>query len=420
MAGIDPCVVLEDVPKFKNLEHPDIFSDALSIALCYRDEALQRRFPEGAYEAISGFSGRGWLIGFDDAGYDWDEHGVRDSQPGFAASSPASYFEHVATLRDAIRFLDRAPDFLWNQDCAYEVDGQQAAGFIAAAESVDEESLRRYITGYLTTQRRPVIALLHLPGVPIVEMALLTGYESDGEVILGRSPYQNPRTDNSGPFGYFRLAGWEREMLAVLGVGEERMAGWDKHPCYVAIENALRCSRSYTCGTRHYGLAAYDAWERSLLDDAGIVGADDAAVSRRLCQHSGTAGFIACQKAFTVLPDCDAPSMGVVTGLVRRASAGPGLIHGLMWDAWQAVGGYWRGVKSANGESGPCWENPEEIRRFRDRAVRERAAQVVRRARQVDAQAIQDLQEAKAEWDRCLGHGNGHRCPCWDTPCARV
>ncbi len=112
--------------------------------------------------------------------------------------------------------------------------------------------------------------------------------------------------------------------------------------------------------------------------------------------------------------------MGVVAGLYNRGKTGPGLIHGLMWDAWHVVGGYWKGIKTGDAEYLVYWENNEELRRFRQRAVRERAAQVVRRARQVDAQAIQDLGEAKEEWDRCLGRGKDHPCPCWDQPCARV
>jgi hypothetical protein len=316
--------------------------------------------------------------------------------------------------------MDREPELLWNQDCAHPVHPARAAGFISASQKIDSRGLRDYVTNRLTTDRRPVIALLHLPGAPGAEMALVTGYEAEGAVILGRSPFQDASMDNTGPHGYFRLGDWERNVIAVIGVGEERKAEDSKSLCYTMIEKALKYSQSRQQGTRHYGLSAYDTWEAALLDDAAIDGVSDEIVSRRLLCHSLTAGFFASQKAFTVFPECQAPSMGVVEGFLRRAAAGPGLIHGLMWDVWHVVGGYWKGVRAGDREYPWVFDNPDELRRFRDRGVRERAAAVVRRARQVDAQAIADLATAKDEWDRCRGHGNEHPCPCWDKPCSRA
>jgi hypothetical protein len=271
---------------------------------------------------------------------------------------------------------------------------------------------------YLTSRRQPLIVLLHVPSVPIVEFALLTGYEAGGDVILGRSPYLGSPPENSGPEEYFRLSPWEPHVLAAIGIAEE--SGTDPAPQqlgHLAIDNALKHSRSYSDGPRHYGLAAYDAWERALLDDTAFASACDEVVVQRLQQHSAAAGFIACQKAFCVMPEFEAPTMGIVTGLARRAAAGPGLIHGLMWDAWQIVGGYWR---AAGSEGHRRWAGTDEVRRFRDRKERERAAAVVRRARDVDAQALADLQAAKEEWDRCRGQGGDYPCPCWSRPCARV
>ncbi len=432
ITGRDRNLVLEDVPRIENLEYPDIFADALGVAVSYGDDevyercallrsyGLTRGHRAGIYGAISSATGRGWLIGFDEAGFYGERYGMQNPRANYAVSSLEAYLEHYETMVEAIRALDRVPELLWNQECEYEVDREQAAGIMGLADKADGKTIRRYVSDSLTLRRRPVMALMSLPSVPIVEMTLLTGYESSGEVILGRSPYQNAGMDNSGPYGYLRMADWERQVLAVIGLGEERGAESDKHPCFTMIERMLRCSRSYSQDRRHYGLAAYDAWERALLDDESIIGADDDIAARRLLYHSGVAGVIASQKAFTVLPECHAPTMGVVSGFMRRAGAGPGLIHGLMWDVWQVVGGYWRGIKTGDAEHGLTWENPEELRRFRERGVRERAAKVIRRARQVDAQAIEDLQTAKEEWERCRGHGKEYACPCWEKRCTRV
>jgi len=410
--------VLDDVPKITGYEHVDFYTDAVSIALCYGNDELRGRFPMGVFDALSGFSGRGWLIGFNEASYYWERHGMVDPDPSFAVSGLEAYLRHYDTMVDVLRYVDRVPEFLWHEGCDHSVDPDQAAGLIGICQKVDAVAVREYVAGHLQADERPVVALLHLPGADIVDIALLAGYESRGEVVLGRSFHQGPGTDNSGGSGYFRLPDWEREVLAVFGIGPEQKTEWPKDPCFIAIENALKCAKSYAEGTKHYGLAAYDAWERALLDDTCIDGADDEAVARRLQYHSCVAGSTACQKAFTALPECHAPSMGVVDGLVRRAGAGTGLIHGLMWDAWQAVGGYWR---RSTDEGRLRWEGTEELARFRDPRVRERAAKVIRRARKIDSESVRDLEEARDDWRGCIGHGTAHPCPCWGlNVCARV
>jgi len=307
-------------------------------------------------------------------------------------------------------------------DCQYKADNEK---FVNMAEKANNEKIKQYVTTNLIEHQRPVMALLHLPSNSIVDFALLTGYESNGQTILGRSPHQNPKMDNSGEYGYFRVDNWEREVLAIIGIGEEKKMERDKSPCFIAIENALKCSKSYTVGTRHYGLSAYDAWERAILDDENIIDMDNDIVSRRFVYHILLTGFIASQKCFTVLPDCKAPSMGFIDGYVKRAQAGTGLIHGLMWDIWHVIGlskGFLKGLKVREDASSPYlyWDDDEDIRQFKDRAVRENIARIINRARQVDEQAIQDLSIAKEEWERCRGRGNGYPCPCLDKPCTRV
>ena len=200
----------------------------------------------------------------------------------------------------------------------------------------------------------------------------------------------------------------------------------DKHPCFIAIENALKYSKGHTQGTRHYGLSTYDAWERAILNDKNIAGVDNDIVSRRIVYHILLTGFIASQKAFTVLPDCKRiPSHGVIGGFVNRAKAGPLLIHGLMWDIWRVLGlrkGFLKGLKVREDASPPhlYWDDEEDIAYFKNRAVRERIAKIINRAKQVDEQAIRDLRIAKEEWMRCRGRGNDYPCYCKDKPCTRV
>ena len=417
--------ILANVPRIENRECPDIFTDALKIALSYENEELGKRFPEGIYDHVSGFSGRGWLIGFDDACFYWEKHGGQGPHESFAVSGLETLLEYPETMVDAVEFLGYAPELLWNEDCQYKVDKERAAGFMNRAEKANNEAIRQYVTTSLVKRQRPVIALLHLTSNSTVDFALLTGYESYGQVIMGRSPHQNPEMDNSAEHGYFRMDNWEQEILAIIGIGEEREMKRDKHPCFIAIQNGLRCSESYTRGTRHYGPSAYDAWERAILDDENIVDVSNDVVSRRFVYHILLTGFIASQKAFTILPDCKAPSHGVISGFVKRAQAGPGLIHGLMWDVWRVIGlekGFLKGLKVRQDASPPYlyWDDEEDILRFKDRAVREGIAKIIDRARRVDEQSIQDLRRAEEEWQMCRGRGNDYPCYCKDKPCTRV
>ena len=88
-----------------------------------------------------------------------------------------------------------------------------------------------------------------------------------------------------------------------------------------------------------------------------------------------------------------------------------------MWDVWHVVGGFWLIEKTD--ETGTTWES-DEVSRFRDRSVRERAVEAIMRARRTDEQAISDLQEAQAEWDKCRGKGGSYGCPCMKKGCTRV
>ncbi|MBD3183906.1 hypothetical protein GF312_16600 [Candidatus Poribacteria bacterium] len=424
MAEIKKDFIIKDVPRIENTACPDIFTDALKIALSYKNEELNKRFPEGIYDSISGFSGRGWLIGFDDACFYWEKYdkGLHES---FPVSGLESIYKHPDTMLDAVEFAGYKHEFLWNEDCQYKIDKGKAKSFINMAEKSNNENIRQYVTNSLVEHQRPVVVLLHLSSNSIVDFALLTGYESQGQAILGRSPHQNPDMDNSGEYGYFRMDKWEREVLAVMGVGKEKEMDRDKHPCFIAIQNALRRSRGYTEGTRYYGFSAYDAWERAILDDDNIVNVDNEIVSRRFVYHILLTGYTASQKAFTKLPKCKAPSHGVISGYVERAQAGPGIIHGLMWDIWRVIGlrkGFLSGLEVRQDVPEPYlyWDDDEDIITFKDRAVRERIAKIIRRAKQVDEQAIKDLQTAKEEWMMCRGRGNDYPCYCKDKPCSRV
>ena len=200
--------VLADVPPITGHEHADIYLDALSIALIYRDPALVERRGAALYDHLSGCTGRGWLVGFDDADWQWERYGRPNGHSAFAVSSLAAYMEQVESLLDAYRYLDLRPEWLWHTESAVGVDPVAAIPLRRACEGVDSAALRAQVCDRLRLDGRPVLALMNLPGVDRVDVRLLCGWESAGDVVLGRALEQGHLTDNSGPHGYFRLADW--------------------------------------------------------------------------------------------------------------------------------------------------------------------------------------------------------------------
>ncbi len=414
-------LILPDVPRLNHYEHPDIFLEALSVAASYGDDTLRERLPPGPYERLSGYTGRGWLIGFDDASYYQRAETTQAPDAGFAVSGVSACLEHRETLGEAVKHLGHVPEFLWNTECRYEVDADLAAPFVKRGEQMGRASVQSYVTEYIATQRRPLVCIMNLPNVPAVEAVLLTGFESGGETVLVQSHLLDAPADDTAGHDYVPLTDWERDVVALLSLGEGTPDARKHHDCYTMIENGLRCAANRTLGTKHYGLAAYDAWAAALLDDEAIDDADDHVVARRLMHHSAVAGNIACQRASMWLwYDWEwesIPTNGIARGLVMRAASVSPIVHGLMWDAWHVVGGYW--LMDRSDETGVVWKN-DEVGRFRNRRVRERAAEVVMRARRVDEQAIADLREAKTEWDKCRGRGGSYGCPCMEKGCTRV
>jgi hypothetical protein len=84
---------------------PDAFLEAVVIAASYERNDLKDRFRMDVYPHLSGYTGGGRLIGFDDAAYHWEKHGMRNPDPAFAVTGLRANPVHHETLSAAIRYF---------------------------------------------------------------------------------------------------------------------------------------------------------------------------------------------------------------------------------------------------------------------------------------------------------------------------
>jgi len=252
----------------------------------------------------------------------------------------------------------------------------------------DEAACRAAVIESLSVRRRPVLAL-GLVGPP--ESCLVTGYDEGGDVLIGWSFFQEmpPFTDGVEyePSGEFRVRGWHARSEAFVLVGD-RLPGFSlRSACLGALARMARIARTpATGGGLAVGLAAYAAWADALrADDPAFARGDEVTVRGRFQIHDSTVGFLAeCRwygSQFLIQASDDRAIHHRLTEDLLRAAACYAAEHDLMWDAWGLTGGL---------------GNPEGYRTLSEPSVRHALADVILRARNLDAEATAHIEAALA------------------------
>jgi len=87
---MDDRLVLAGVPPIAGLEHSGIFTNALAVALKCEDPGTGDDPGWGLFDALSGLTGRGWLIGWGDAAYGDETVSRRPLHAGVDDTAPGS------------------------------------------------------------------------------------------------------------------------------------------------------------------------------------------------------------------------------------------------------------------------------------------------------------------------------------------
>ena len=229
-------------------------------------------------------------------------------------------------------------------------------------------------------------------GVPVIargvvgppETCVIAGYDESGDVLVGWSFFQTLPPFNDGlefePEGYFRKRNWFADVHDLVILGQRRERAKMQEVLRDTLEWALAIVRApLTCGGRHNGLAAYDAWADHLLHDDEIdVECRKSGPGVPFAVHDDAVGAVAEGRyyASVFLADMIHYANRVASHLLAAASC-YAREHELMWDVWACVGG--------NGR------DPEKARRFADPTARRRIIPIIKEARTFDAEAAEHL-----------------------------
>ncbi len=268
---------------------------------------------------------------------------------------------------------------------------------VAKEDGRDNESVFRRRICESLDRGMPVIAS-GVVGPP--EPCIIAGYDEGGDVLLGWSFFQNFPEFNAGveiePSGYFRKRNWFKDIESLFIIGEKLT----NPPLETIGRDALRRLLKITRTTivrpepdapesyraRHNGLAAYSAWADHLLRDAEWTGDDETTLRAHHQIHDSAVGTVAEARWYgsvflTQIAEC------FVAGSNRRgtsehifnAAACYAAEHDLMWTIWDLAGG--------NG-------NPDAFRAMADPARRRAMVEIIRQARDKDAQAAEHFEQA--------------------------
>ncbi len=242
-------------------------------------------------------------------------------------------------------------------------------------KAAEEEALRRDIVASLRERAKPVVAA----GVTApYDVCLITGYEADGEVLVGW------RTEPGGPGiafapeARFRQEGWypQTHWIVTLGApcGRPPLAQVARE----ALGSGLELMRKHARGQVAYGFDAYSAWAGDLLDETYFTG------------EAGDTGMhlidpwiwdLAERRAWgcAFMQDV-AAEVGAMGPPLRAAAACFSAEHDMMWEIQRLL--------LVPGQQGM---RPE---RLADPEVRREIAAILTRAREQDMRAAEDIEKA--------------------------
>ncbi len=230
-----------------------------------------------------------------------------------------------------------------------------------------EEGFREKIVESIQ-RGQPVIAWGGLVGPP--ESCVIAGYEQNGEVVVGRSYFQESQEE------YYRSADWAQKCCGLIVIGDRKKPPAKRQILRDALEWAVELAHLPETAERVAGLAAYEAWAEALGRDEDFPEGDLETLTARCCEHQGN--------TLAGLWDARRAAAGFLKNMAEEVGSGqPPLL--------EAAAAYEEEVRMLEDamELG-AFPFQAEARRLQmaDPGLRGRVAALLRQAKEKDAEAI--------------------------------
>jgi hypothetical protein len=248
-----------------------------------------------------------------------------------------------------------------------------------------ESQFRKDIIESVRDKGRPVIGL-GVIGPP--ECCIITGYDEDGDVLIGWSYFQGTAELKDGidfePSGYFRKRDWFKGTWAIITIGEKQKKPPKREVYRKALSWAIELAKKPKInlgGERHNGLSAYKEWSKTILKDEDFASEDIGILRERYMAHDTAVGMVAegrwygAQFLKQMIEDVPETAEEVNKAIECYEAE-----HGLMWKNWGLVGG--------------LGHSKEKVKKFAEPAIRRQIAEIILEARDKEAEAIKHLEAA--------------------------
>jgi RNA polymerase sigma factor (sigma-70 family) len=294
---------------------------------------------------------------------------------------PGWHMDNVAIIGkepDANEFIDRAFEAIGYEHQIVSKD---------PSNTKSEAILREYIISSIRNDSRPVIGF-GVVGPP--ECCIITGYDHDGDVLIGWSFFQGAPDFSTcldfEPSGYFRKRDWFKDTWGVIIIGRKKDGPPRSEIYRKALKRAVELTRRPTInlgGQRHNGLAAYTAWAEAISKDDDFPANDMTVLRERHMAHNNMVGMVAEGRWYAthflkqIAEDEPAMAEALTTAINCYETE-----HSLMWKVWGLVGGI--GLSD------------DKAKKFADPDVRRQIVPIIFEARDNDAKAADYIEKALA------------------------
>ena len=300
---------------------------------------------------------------------------------------PLAYHHAMGTSGVAFRFV-LSPD-IWepgNYSIRYFTEEPNEPVLRACLAAGREATVCE--RGRYADDRSNIVASIN-NGIPVMafgvvgpsDCALVTGYDSDGDVLLGWSTYQDVRADHDvphDPLGYFRKPEWHEKTHGYVLLGGRHEPTSRASTYRDALQLARRVVRTPTLGDRSCGLRALEVWAQAMGDDANFD-VDEATREWR---------YLGLSVNTTMLID----QLSAVPFLEEAASALPEVADELApaIDAYRAIAHLTGQARSLIADD----FSREAKKRFADAAIRKDYAEVMRGIQEHTGSAVCAMEDA--------------------------